>query len=130
MVDEKPQASDETPAPANQPPPAPEPAPEPAVGVAAADAIADPPAAEEPQSAIEREHWLRSRFEKEHEVTLALVRLLLAGISHEGRAKRFWRWLIDDFRSERRLAAAPDAPAGSDRMLIRRVLAWLGDRGF
>jgi hypothetical protein len=107
--------------------PAPEPAP--ADGTAA-EANAGPPIAEEPQAAIEREHWLRRRFEQEHEVALALMRLLLAGLSHEGRARRFWRWLIDDFRSERRLVADAGRTTDNERMLLRRVLAWLGDRGF
>src|SRR5260221_6116174 len=103
MAPETPQTPEATPAP-HPDPPVPEPAPEEG---AATGASASPPIAEEPQTAIEREHWLRGRFEREHEAALALMRLLLAGISHEGRARRFWRWLIDDFRSERRLVADP-----------------------
>ena len=59
-------------------------------------------------AASERERWLRERFEREHEFTLALMRLLVEGLTRESRAMRFWRWLIDDFRSERRITADLD----------------------
>jgi hypothetical protein len=77
-----------------------------------------------------REAWLRERLEKEHQVTLAFMRLLLVGLSREGRATRFWRWLIDDFRSERRMLADSDRATGEERKLINRILVWLRERGF
>jgi hypothetical protein len=76
-----------------------------------------------------RERWLRQRFEKEHEVTLALMRLLLAGLSSQSRRSRFWRWLIDDFRSERRLLA-DGRELNEESVLINRVLAWFREQTF
>jgi hypothetical protein len=82
--------------------------------------------AKEPGVESERERWLRERFEREHEVLLALTRLIIAGLGTESRAMRFWRWLIDDMRSERRMLGT----RGEERMLIRRVLAWFRERRF
>ena len=90
---------------------------------------ADPPpvpplTAGDPPRTSERENWLRERFEREHEYTLSLMRLLLEGLSHEGRGLRLWRWLIDDYRSERRLAADFTEPQTHERQLLRRILGW------
>ena len=82
------------------------------------------------EAARERERWLRERFEKEHQVTLALMRLLLAGLSSQGRLMRFWRWLIDDFRSERRILADPHRESSEERVLVNRVLTWAREQGF
>ena|SRR6516225_201411 len=90
--------------------------PEPAAGVTKAD------------DTEAREHWFRERFEKEHEVTLALMRLLLAGLSSQSRRSRFWRWLIDDFRSERRLLADRYRESSEESILINRVLAWFREQ--
>jgi hypothetical protein len=123
MADENPASSEATPPPAvEQAAERPEPA---------AEAKEDPPpesvppvSVAEPRGESEPERWLRSRFEREHEFTLALMRLLLEGLSRESRGMRFWRWLIDDLRSERRLTADLSEPSGRERVLIRRVLAW------
>jgi hypothetical protein len=99
-------------------------------------AVAEPSASGEPVSAVaqdeatlERERWLRDRFEKEHQVTLAMMRLLVAGVRKEGQCMRFWRWLIDDLRSERRLLEEPDGDSWKDEVLLRRVRSWFARRG-
>src|SRR5437868_1543519 len=86
----------------------------PPVAEAVTVAAAEPPDPASPadERAREREQWFRDRFDKERQVTLALMRLLLAGLSSQGRRIRFWRWLIDDFRSERRILAEPDRETG------------------
>lgn len=81
------------------------------------------------EATLERERWLRDRFEKEHQVTLAMMRLLVAGVRKEGQCMRFWRWLIDDLRSERRLLEEPDGDSWKDEMLLRRVRSWFARRG-
>jgi hypothetical protein len=80
--------------------------------------------AEEAQSALERERWLRKQFEQEHQVLLAMMRLLISGVGTEGRLMRFWRWLIDDYRSERRMLEAPPSPSEGERRLVSRIVAW------
>ena len=112
------------------PPPGPEPvapAPEPVAEAAAASPESPPVTPAEPPIS-EQERWLRGRFEREHEFTLALTRLLLEGLSGESRAMRFWRWLIDDFRSERRIIADLGQPGDREQMLLRRVIAWFRER--
>src|ERR1700682_1765775 len=93
-----------------------------ACGVAAASPPEPVLTIAEIEAAREREQWLRERFEKEHQVSLALMRLLLAGLSSQGRLMRFWRWLIDDFRAERRLVADPNRESSEERILLNRVL--------
>ncbi len=83
-----------------------------------------------PSEAEGRERWFRERFEKEHEVTLALMRLLLAGLTSQSRLSRFWRWLIDDFRSERRVLADRYRETDEEKVLIDRVLAWFREQAF
>src|SRR5258707_2868424 len=87
------------------PPAAGNPEASPAAGEVGASAPSppDPAPTTEVGAAREREQWFRDRFEREHQVTLAMMRLLLAGLSSQSRPMRFWRWLIDDFRSERRI---------------------------
>jgi hypothetical protein len=127
MVDENPPPGEAAPAPpvAEQAAEAPEQAEQ-----AAAPPPESPPVVEQPLAESERERWLRGRFEREHEFTLALMRLLLEGLSSESRAMRFWRWLIDDLRSERRITAELGEPGDRERLLLRRVLAWFRERGF
>ncbi len=74
--------------------------------------------------AHESERWLRRQFEQEHRVLLAIMRLLVSGVGGEGRLIRFWRWLIDDYRSERRMLGGPLPPSESQGMLIRRIVVW------
>jgi hypothetical protein len=80
-------------------------------------------------AALERERWFRDRFEKEHQVTLAMMRLLVAGVRNEGPLMRFWRWMIDDLRSERRLLDGTDGDRWKDEVVLRRVRGWLARRG-
>jgi hypothetical protein len=80
-------------------------------------------------AALERERWFRDRFEKEHQVTLAMMRLLVAGVRNEGQCMRFWRWMIDDLRSERRLLDEPDGDSWNNEVLLRRVRGWFSRRG-
>jgi hypothetical protein len=103
---------------------------------ASPSAVVEPPSSAEPaaaarqdEAALERERWLRDRFEKEHQVTLAMMRLLVAGVRKEGQCMRFWRWLIDDLRSEQRLLAEPDGDSWKDEVLLRRVRSWFARRG-
>lgn len=49
----------------------------------------------------EREIWLRDRFDRERAENLLLLRYL--SVEREAGLMRFWRWLIDDLRDERRL---------------------------
>jgi hypothetical protein len=107
-----------------------------AAGPPAAEAVAVPDDAAavlareivaERRVAVEREHWLRRRFDKERRVTLAMLQLLIDGVHREHRATRFWRWLIDDFRSERRLMAKDEDPE-SEAALARIIGARLAER--
>lgn len=59
-------------------------------------------AAAQLSAALERERWLRTQFEREHQVTMSVMRILLGSVGDQSRRMRFWRWLIDDQRSERR----------------------------
>lgn len=86
-----------------------------------------PPAVAEREieGAMERERWFRSQYEREHQVTLSVMRILLGGVHHpEGDSMNFWRWLIDDLRSERRKKEALKA----DFHLDPRVEAVFGPR--
>jgi len=78
----------------------------------------------DPATESQRERWLREQFEKEHQVMLAMMRLLVNGVRGEGRAMRFWRWLIDDLRSERRLMASPDPQGSEEVFVVSRIIAW------
>lgn len=67
---------------------------------------------EELRAAREREHWLRSRLDREREENLLILRYL--AFQREASWMRFWRWLIDDTRSQRREERAlfADYPGG------------------
>jgi hypothetical protein len=112
--------------------PAPDPAPVTSAAAAEVSSAAPPPAPApdvgRANDTEAREHWFRQRFEKEHEVTLALMRLLLAGLSSQSRRSRFWRWLIDDFRSEKRLLDDRYRESSEESILINRVLAWFREQ--
>lgn len=128
MVDENPPPKEATTADAPSPAPASAPADPPATPAEAASDSQSPEtpmAVEDPPATSEQERWLRARFEREHEFTLSLMRLLLEGLTSESRGKRFWRWLIDDYRSERRATADLGQPPNHERRLLHRVLAWL-----
>lgn len=60
-----------------------------------------------------RERWLMRQVELDREVMLVMAHALAADARPQSKAMRFWRWLIDDYRSERRAAkAASGAPEG------------------
>jgi hypothetical protein len=95
----------------------------------AGEAASDKGLAAEIAAAHENERWLRRQFEQEHRVLLAMMRLLVSGVGSEGRLMRFWRWLIDDYRSARRMLEGPPPPSESERALIRRIVAWFRREG-
>lgn len=95
----------------------------------AAGLASDKHSADEIEAAHENERWLRRQFEQEHRVLLAMMRLLVSGVGSEGRLMRFWRWLIDDNRSARRMLEGPPPPSESERTLIRRIVAWFRREG-
>jgi hypothetical protein len=66
----------------------------------------EPAAACEPDAALERERWLRRQIDRDRELLVWLGRGLLQLLAPESALLRFWRWLIDDLRSERRQQAA------------------------
>jgi len=89
----------------------------------------DPPAPERPcceaEAALERERWLRAQFEREHQVTMSVMRILLGSVGDQSRRMRFWRWLIDDQRSERRRQEALYRADGQvDAAFGRRPWKW------
>ena len=96
--------------------------PQPQVGLADEPIRPDPGPPErvdDPQ--LERERWLRAQFEREHQVTMSVMRILLGSVRDEGRLMHFWRWLIDDVRSEhRRLEALYRTDGKIDQAFARR----------
>jgi len=81
--------------------------------------------ATEAEAALERERWLRAQFEREHQVTMSVMRILLGSVRDESRPMRFWRWLIDDIRSERRRQEALYRTDGQvDAAFGRRPWTW------
>ncbi|WP_207461212.1 hypothetical protein [Azospirillum sp. SYSU D00513] len=77
------------------------------------------------RDALERERWYRGIIERDRELLLALGPVLGTPPSRERAAMRFWRWLIDDFRSERReWAARLDGQLREG--LLPALLPWLG----
>lgn len=117
------------------------PPPPPGEGAAAADpppADPPPPADEarkvpadlveaERLSALERERWLREQIEKDHELLLLVGRTVVGGLTQESSMRRFWRWLIDDLRSERREQAALLTGHADEGSLVR-AWRWLQAR--
>lgn len=87
------------------------------------------PTASSGEAALERERWLRDRFDREHHVTLAMMRMLLLGVRSESPGMHFWRWLIDDLRSERRLLEAPDGEGWTDGMILALLRSWFTRQG-
>ena len=54
---------------------------------------------------VERERWLRGYIDREQRFRLYFARYIAGLLDHPSRVMRLWRWLIDDFRSERRATA-------------------------
>lgn len=77
---------------------------------AATAAPPDPPPVTAVDPALERERWLREQIERAQRRPSPALPADEHGLvlhpSQSGLA-RLWRWLIDDFRSARRAAAAP-----------------------
>ncbi|MGA0562946.1 hypothetical protein ACO2RV_10885 [Ancylobacter sp. VNQ12] len=79
----------------------------------------------EAEAALERERWLRAQYEREHQVTMSVMRILLGSARDESRPMRFWRWLIDDIRSDRRRQEALYRTDGQvDAAFGRRPWIW------
>ncbi len=51
---------------------------------------------------VEREQWLREYIDREQRFRLYFAQYIAGLLGKPSRAMRLWRWLIDDFRSERR----------------------------
>lgn len=51
---------------------------------------------------LDRERWLRGYIDREQRFRLYFAKYIAGLLDHPSRAMRVWRWLIDDFRSERR----------------------------
>jgi hypothetical protein len=92
--------------------------------------ISPSPAADErpmtdAEAALERERWLRAQYEREHQVTMSVMRILLGSVRDESRPMRFWRWLIDDIRSDHRRQEALYRTDGQvDAAFGRRPWIW------
>ncbi|MCK0209424.1 hypothetical protein MWN33_15425 [Starkeya koreensis] len=103
--------------------------PAPAPGIGDEPIRPDPQAPERPfseaEAALERERWLRAQFEREHQVTMSVMRILLGSVREQSRRMHFWRWLIDDLRSERRRQEALYRTDGQvDSAFGRRPWTW------
>jgi len=96
--------------------------PDPEAGEQAAPepAAAEPAAAGASEAALERERWLRRQIDRDRELLVSLGRGLLHALEPESPALRFWRWLIDDLRSERREQAAVLGEPVSNGLLADR----------
>jgi hypothetical protein len=109
-------------------PPAPEPAPAAAYEAASAPAANPEPRADDRDAALERERWLREQVDKERMLLLLFGRHVVRALAHEAPILRFWRWLIDDLRSERREEAEQLSgvreSGGLTRLAIRLRRAW------
>lgn len=105
------------------------PASGPADEAARPDAPEPASATSEAETALERERWLRTQFEREHRVTMSVMRILLGSLHEESRRMRLWRWLIDDVRSENR---REEALYGRDERIEavfgRRLGTWHGEK--
>ena len=113
-------------------PPTPEPAPAAAYEAASAPAAKPEPRADDRDAALERERWLREQIDKERMLLLLFGRHVVRALAHEPPILRFWRWLIDDLRSERREEAEQVSgvrePGGLTRLGVRLQRAWRGLR--
>ena len=110
-------------------PPAPEPAPAAAYEAASAPAANPELRADDRDAALERERWLREQVDKERMLLLLFGRHVVRALAHEPPILRFWRWLIDDLRSERREEAERELAGiresgGLTRLAIRLQRAW------
>jgi hypothetical protein len=70
--------------------------------------------------ALERERWLRRQIDRDRELLIWFGRGLLQMLAPESTVLRFWRWLIDDLRSERRQQAALLGQPVSEGLLADR----------
>ena len=109
-------------------PTAPEPAPAAAYEAASAPAANLEPRADDRDAALERERWLREQVDKERMLLLLFGRHVVRALAHEAPILRFWRWLIDDLRSERREEAEQLSgvreSGGLTRLAIRLQRGW------
>jgi hypothetical protein len=90
-------------------------------GDPAATAVPEPAAAGGADAvALERERWLRRQIDRDRELLIWFGRGLLQMLAPESTVLRFWRWLIDDLRSERRQQAALLGQPVSEGLLADR----------
>ena len=99
-----------------------------AVPPPAADSATAKPESRADDAALERERWLREQIDKERMLLLLFGRHVVRALAHEAPILRFWRWLIDDLRSERREEAEQVSGVrehgGLTRLSVRLQRAW------
>ncbi len=113
-------------------PPAPEPAPAAEYEAASAQAAKPEPRPDDRNPALEARRWPREQIDKERMLLLLFGRHVVRALAHEAPILRFWRWLIDDLRSERREEAEQVSGVrehgGLTRLAVRLQRAWRGMR--
>jgi hypothetical protein len=109
-------------------PTAPDPAPAAPPVAESAPAARPEPRQDGGDAVLERERWLREQIDKERMLLLLFGRHVVRALAHEPPILRFWRWLIDDLRSERREEAEQVSgvrePGGLTRLAARLQRAW------
>ena len=109
-------------------PTAPDPAPAAPPIAESAPAAKPEPRQDGGDAALERERWLREQIDKERMLLLLFGRHVVRALAHEAPILRFWRWLIDDLRSERREEAEQVSgvreTGGLTRLAVRLQRAW------
>lgn len=66
----------------------------------------EPPVEPIGREAEDRERWMRDYIDREQRFRLYFAKYIAGLLGHPSRGMKLWRWLIDDFRSERREQAA------------------------
>jgi hypothetical protein len=68
----------------------------------AEDPLTEPPRTAIGPEAEDRERWMRDYIDREQRFRLYFARYIAGLLDHPSTGMKLWRWLIDDFRSERR----------------------------
>lgn len=66
------------------------------------DPLGDPGPAAVDREVAARELWLRDYIDREQRFRLYFAKYIAGLLDHPSFTMKVWRWLIDDFRSERR----------------------------
>lgn len=66
------------------------------------DPLSEPGIASPDREVADRERWLRDYIDREQRFRLYFSKYIAGLLDNPSRGMRIWRWLIDDFRSERR----------------------------